>query len=99
MASAAIQSAVATVDVPSNAQEPVTWLWRRWLAVGRLNVVVGPAGIGTLFGIDVEARVSTGRDWPDHSTNSAVWHGSSSGWHRLRLIDDDHVVDVVARGL
>jgi len=43
------------------------WLWDRWLAAGRLHLLVGPGKLGSLFCCDIAARLSTGGRWPDRS--------------------------------
>ncbi len=42
------------------------WLWPEKIAAGKLTMLVGDPGIGkSLVALDVAARVSTGRPWPD----------------------------------
>jgi hypothetical protein len=44
----------------------VPWLWRPRLAAGRLTLLEGDPGQGkSLLTLDIAARVSTGRDFPD----------------------------------
>jgi hypothetical protein len=46
--------------------KPVSWLWPRRLAAGKLTLEVGDTGHGkSLLTVDVAARVSTGGEWPD----------------------------------
>jgi hypothetical protein len=46
--------------------EVITWLWTNRVAIGKLTLFVGHPGIGKgLATMDVAARVSTGKDWPD----------------------------------
>jgi hypothetical protein len=48
--------------------EQVTWLWRGWLALGKLSVLDGDPGLGkSATTLDIAARVSTGRPFPDGS--------------------------------
>src|SRR5919112_1139465 len=48
--------------------EQVTWLWRGWLALGKLSVLDGDPGLGkSATTLDIAARVSTGRLFPDGS--------------------------------
>src|SRR5438445_13134689 len=45
---------------------PVEWLWPGRLALGKLNVLEGDPNLGkSLLMLDLCARVSTGRPWPD----------------------------------
>jgi hypothetical protein len=48
--------------------EHVTWLWRGWLALGKISVLDGDPGLGkSATTLDIAARVSTGRPFPDGS--------------------------------
>jgi hypothetical protein len=48
--------------------EQVVWLWRGWLALGKLSVLDGDPGLGkSATVLDIAARVSTGRPFPDGS--------------------------------
>src|SRR5437868_6274486 len=45
---------------------PVDWLWPGRLALGHLAVLEGDPGLGKSFvALDLCARLSTGRPWPD----------------------------------
>lgn len=59
----------AEVEIESFAALPIeriTWLWTARIAAGKLNLFVGDPEKGkSLVSIDVAARVSTGRDFPD----------------------------------
>jgi AAA domain len=53
-------------DVPL---EPVQWLWRSRLGIGKLTILTGDGGMGkSRISIDIVARYSTGRPWPDGET-------------------------------
>ena len=46
--------------------EPVDWLWYGRLAVGKLHILMGEPGLGkSWLSLDLAARISTGRAWPD----------------------------------
>ena len=48
--------------------ESVSWLWRGWLALGKLSVIDGDPGFGKSAAVlDIAARVSMGRPFPDGS--------------------------------
>lgn len=48
--------------------EPVNWLWPGRIALGKLTMIAGDPGLGKSFlTIDLAARVSSGRNWPDGS--------------------------------
>ncbi len=47
----------------------VTWLWKGFIAIGKLTLVVGDPGLGKSFlSLDLAARVSQGMPWPDGSS-------------------------------
>ena len=44
----------------------IEWLWRGWLALGKLTLLDGDAGLGkSWLALDLCARLSVGRAWPD----------------------------------
>jgi hypothetical protein len=46
--------------------EEVSWLWPGRLARGKLTLVIGDPGLGKSFlTLDLAARISAGREWPD----------------------------------
>ena len=46
--------------------EPVVWLWRDWLALGKLHLLAGAPGQGkTSIAIAFAATVTSGGRWPD----------------------------------
>jgi len=46
--------------------QEVTWLWSQRIALGKLTMVSGDPGLGKSFlMVELSARVSTGRDFPD----------------------------------
>ncbi len=46
--------------------EPVRWLWANRIPLGKMTLIVGPAGLGkTFLTLDIAARVSAGDPWPD----------------------------------
>ena len=48
--------------------EQVSWLWRGWIARGKLSVIDGDPGLGKSAAVlDIVARLSTGRPFPDGS--------------------------------
>jgi putative DNA primase/helicase len=48
----------------------VDWLWKGYLATGKLTMINGEPGSGkSLITLDIAARVTTGRDWSDGSKN------------------------------
>jgi hypothetical protein len=66
------------------ASRPVVWLWPCRLAYGKLAIFDGDPGLGkSLVALDLCARVSTGRDFPDGTPNPGpsnviVFHGEDA---------------------
>src|SRR5947199_2428072 len=55
------------------APRSVTWLWPGRLALGKLAILDGDPGLGkSLVTLDVCARLSTGRPFPDGSPGPGV---------------------------
>ncbi|MEO3712194.1 AAA family ATPase [Roseateles flavus] len=60
--------------------EPIAWLWKDWLALGKLHILAGAPGQGkTTLALAMAATVTCGGRWPDGSRCSAgkvlVWSG------------------------
>ncbi|WP_424033927.1 AAA family ATPase [Methylocella sp.] len=60
--------------------EPIRWLWREWLARGKMHVIAGQPGAGkTTIAMKKAAAVSSGGRWPDGTTakqgNVIIWSG------------------------
>jgi len=60
--------------------EPVHWLWRDWLALGKLHILAGAPGQGkTTIALACAATVTIGGRWPDgsrcHAGNVLIWSG------------------------
>ncbi|NOG54738.1 MAG: AAA family ATPase [Planctomycetes bacterium] len=46
--------------------EPIRWLWPGRIARGKLTMIAGDPGVGkSLLSVDLAARISSGRGWPD----------------------------------
>src|SRR5436309_9841477 len=46
--------------------QPIQWLWPGYLALGSLAILDGDPGQGkSLLTLDLAARLTTGRAWPD----------------------------------
>ncbi len=59
---------------------PIDWLWKNWLALGKLHILAGDPGTGkTTIAMSLGATVSSGANWPDGSQNSIgrvlIWSG------------------------
>lgn len=69
--------------------EPVTWFWPGRLAAGKLALLVGDPGLGkSWITLDIAARVSAGRTWPDGGPAAA--HASV-----LLLSAEDGLADTI----
>ena len=60
--------------------QPITWLWKHWLAQGKFHILAGSPGIGkTTMALACMATVSQGGYWPDGSPceqgNVLIWSG------------------------
>jgi len=60
--------------------QPISWLWRGWLALGKLHILAGAPGQGkTTLALAMAATVTVGGRWPDGSRcergNVLVWSG------------------------
>ena len=60
--------------------EPISWLWRHWLALGKFHVLAGKAGEGkTTLALAMTATVTAGGRWPDGThcppANVLIWSG------------------------
>lgn len=69
--------------------EPVAWLWRDWLARGKLHIVAGAPGTGkTSLMLALAAVVSAGGRWPDGTHADAgdvlIWSGEDDPADTLR---------------
>ena len=59
---------------------PIHWLWRDWLALGKLHILAGAPGQGkTTIVLSFIAMITSGGKWPDGSPctpgNVLVWSG------------------------
>jgi putative DNA primase/helicase len=59
---------------------PVHWLWKGWLALGKMHILAGPPGQGkTTLAVAMAATVTTGGHFPDGSRspvgNVLIWSG------------------------
>lgn len=60
--------------------EPVNWLWKDWLAAGKMHVFGGAPGTGkTTISMGLAATVTIGGRWPDGAQsvagNVVIWSG------------------------
>jgi putative DNA primase/helicase len=60
------------------APEPVSWIWKYWLARGKLHIIGGVPETGkTTIALNFAAAVSSGGTWPDGSRadagNVLIW--------------------------
>jgi putative DNA primase/helicase len=60
--------------------EEIRWLWRDWLALGKLHLLVGTAGTGkTAIALSLAAAITADLPWPDGSEQPGgdvlIWSG------------------------
>lgn len=60
--------------------EPIRWLWKDWLALGKLHILAGPPGHGkTTLALAMVATITRGGRWPDGTRcspgNVVIWSG------------------------
>src|SRR5208283_3277579 len=71
---------VALMCASSVKPEPISWLWKGWLARGKMHIIAGQPGTGkTTIAMKMAAAVSAGGRWPDSSVakqgNVVIWSG------------------------
>jgi len=67
---AAIETDWKLVRFSTRKAQPIRWLWPGYLAEGKLTMLNGEPGHGkSLVTIDIAARITTGKDWPDGTPN------------------------------
>jgi hypothetical protein len=82
-ASRALLTRLSTVEA-----ESVDWLWRNRIARGKLALNVGDVGQGkTFLNLDIAARLTTGRPWPDGDP--------APNGHVILLTSEDGIADTL----
>ncbi len=67
-AKAPMANGVVLVNGADLTPQPVAWLWRDWLALGKLHILAGAPGQGkTTLALAMAATVTCGGRWPDGS--------------------------------
>jgi hypothetical protein len=75
--------------------KPVDWIWKGYLAAGKLSTFSGEPGHGkSLIALDIAARVTTGKDFPDGSKNTMA-----PSEVLLLTVEEDHEDTVLPRFL
>ncbi len=72
--------AVELVSAQTIEPAAIDWLWKDWLAKGKLHLLAGQPGKGkTTLGVDLTATTSIGGVWPDGSRAArgsvVIWSG------------------------
>jgi hypothetical protein len=74
----------------------IAWLWRDWLAHGKLHILAGrPGTLKTTGALGFAAAVSSGGVWPDGSPASA---GTVVIWSGEDAVDDTLLPRIIAMG-
>jgi len=76
----AIPNGVVLVNGTDLTPEPVRWLWKEWLALGKFHMLAGSPGQGkTTLALAFMATVTIGGRWPDGSRAAKgsvlIWSG------------------------
>jgi hypothetical protein len=77
----AVKPSVALIRGDTIKPKPIGWLWRGWLARGKMHILGGAPGTGkTTIGLSLAAIVTQGGVWPDGSRCPApgqvvIWSG------------------------
>jgi putative DNA primase/helicase len=54
------------------APQPIDWLWRNWIAIGKVSCLAGEGGKGkSTILCDIAGRTTSGEVWPDGAAASA----------------------------
>lgn len=75
-----VQDGVVLLCGDSLTPKPVEWLWREWLALGKMHLLAGAPGQGkTTIALAFAATVTGGGRWPDGSSSTPgevlIWSG------------------------
>jgi putative DNA primase/helicase len=75
-----VEQSVILKSAADYTPEPIDWLWRDWLAKGKLHLLAGAPGTGkTTIGIALAAAITSGGIWPDGAPVDAgdvlIWSG------------------------
>lgn len=75
-----VQDGVVLLCGDSLTPQPISWLWREWLALGKVHLLAGAPGQGkTTIAVGFAATVTSGGRWPDGSCcepgNVLIWSG------------------------
>jgi putative DNA primase/helicase len=82
-AAAAVPTEQATVEIECAANikpEQILWLWKNWLALGKLHIIAGQPGVGkSTIALKIAAAISSGGKLPDGSKAERgaviIWSG------------------------
>lgn len=84
-----IDVSIETVNAASIEPERVSWLWENRIPLGKLTVFCGAPDVGkSAVAIDIIARGTTGRDWPDSKNDHAPFNV-------LMLVAEDDLKDTI----
>jgi hypothetical protein len=59
-------NSIKTIRASNVKQEPITWIWKKRLAQGKITILSGDPGLGkSQIAIDIVARITRGSKWCD----------------------------------
>lgn len=75
-----LRAHVELLSASSITPEPIRWLWKDWLAKGKLHILAGAPGTGkTTISMAMAATITNGSRWPDGtrcaSGHVLIWSG------------------------
>lgn len=72
---------VHTICAATVVSEPISWVWRDWIAAGKLHLIGGAPTAGkTTLALALAATITNGEQWPDESPcaergSVLIWSG------------------------
>jgi putative DNA primase/helicase len=91
-----LSDGVVVVSAQDIAPESIDWLWKGWLAHGKVHLLAGPPGQGkTTIAMYMASVVSSGGTWPDGTSCEA---GNVLIWSAEDDVSDTLVPRLIAAG-
>ena len=82
------QNGVELLNAASIVPQPIDWIWRGWLAAGKLHILAGSPGTGkTTLAVEFAAIITVGGRWPDDCISETgdvlIWSGEDDAGDSL----------------